>query len=102
MTNPKFTVVDGVVTSVILTSSSPFIETEELVSLLKDATVEQDKIDAERYRKLRRWMSSNVKEGWQEVERLGAIACYVDWDAFDAYLDELPVCNVGLCHVRQE
>lgn len=62
----------------------------------------QDKADAERYRKLRRWMSSNVKEGWEEVSRLGAIASYVDWDAFDAYLDELPVCNVGLCHVRQE
>lgn len=53
--------------------------------------------DDERYRKLRRWMSSNVAEGWTEVERLAAIACYVDWDAFDQYLDDLPECNVGLC-----
>lgn len=56
--------------------------------------------DAERYRKLRAWMSSNVKEGWQEVERLGAIAAYVNWDEFDKYLDELPECNVGLCERR--
>ena len=53
--------------------------------------------DAERYRKLRAWMSSNVIEGWQEVERLGAIAVFEGLDEFDEYLDELPECNVGLC-----
>lgn len=55
--------------------------------------------DAERYRKLRRWMSSNVKEGWNEVVQLGAIAAYLSWDDFDAQLDSLPDCNVGLCEV---
>ena len=56
--------------------------------------------DAERYEKLRRWMSSNVPEGWQEVTQLAAIACYVSWDEFDARLDALPECNVGLCSVN--
>ena len=56
------------------------------------------KKNAERYAKLRRWMSSNVTEGWREVEKLAAVACYMDWDTFDAMLDELPECNVGLCH----
>jgi hypothetical protein len=62
-------------------------------------TTQNTPTDAERYAKLRRWMSSNVREGWTEVERLGALACYTSWDDFDAYLDELPECNVGLCHV---
>lgn len=57
-------------------------------------------VDAMRYRKLRNWMSSNVREGWSEVENLGGIACYVSWDEFDAYLDALPECNVGLCYKR--
>ncbi len=52
--------------------------------------------NAARYEKLRGWMSSNVKEGWKEVEQLAAIACYVDWSAFDESLDDLPECNVGL------
>lgn len=60
----------------------------------------KNRLDAERYRKLRRWMSSNVAEGWDEVTKLAAIAVYVSWDAFDAELDRLPVCNVGLCEVR--
>ncbi len=63
---------------------------------------EQDQIDAARYRKLRQWMSSNVKEGWQEVENLAAIACYVDWEHFDMSLDALPECNVGLCYTRKD
>ena len=54
--------------------------------------------DAARYRKLRNWMSSNVKEGWSEVESLGAVACYMDWDTFDKHLDDLPECNFGLCN----
>lgn len=57
---------------------------------------EQPSQDAERYRKLRRWMSSNVAEGWTQVEQLAAIACYVSWDAFDESLDALPECNFGL------
>lgn len=65
------------------------------------AKVRQDTVDAERYRKLRRWMSSNVKEGWEEVEKLGALACYASWDDFDEFLDSLPVCNVGLCFKRE-
>ncbi len=54
-------------------------------------------LDAERYLKLKKWMSSNVREGWEEVENLGGIACYAGFDEFDAYLDALPDCNVGLC-----
>lgn len=64
--------------------------------------IESVRLDAERYHKLRRWMSSNVKEGWNEVEKLGAIGAYLDWDTFDAQLDSLPVCNVGLCEVSVE
>lgn len=52
--------------------------------------------DAARYVKLRGWMSSNVPEGWSEVERLGALAAWESWDAMDAYLDSLPECSVGL------
>jgi hypothetical protein len=63
---------------------------------LKDA-----RTNAARYEKLRRWMSSNVQEGWRKVENLAAIGCYVDWDSFDAHLDVMPVCNVGLCAIRE-
>lgn len=52
--------------------------------------------DAARFRKLLRWMSSNVKEGWDEVQRLAGVATYVDWEEARAYLDALPECNVGL------
>lgn len=58
--------------------------------------------DAQRYAKLRYWMSSNVKEGWDEVEKLGAIACYLSLDDFDKYLDSLPECNFGLCEIIEE
>lgn len=53
--------------------------------------------DAARYRKLRRWMSSNVEEGWSQVVQLAAIACYVSWEDFDKSLDDLPECTYGLC-----
>lgn len=56
-----------------------------------------DEVCAERYRKLRRWMSSNVKEGWEEIERMGAVAAWMGWDHFDNYLDTLPECQYGLC-----
>jgi hypothetical protein len=42
-------------------------------------------------------MASNVKEGWREVINLGAIAAYCGNNEFNAYLDALPECNVGLC-----
>lgn len=58
-----------------------------------------DTKNAKRYYKLRRWMSSNVPEGWCEVKKLAAIACYTSWEDFDAALDVLPECNVGLCQV---
>lgn len=52
--------------------------------------------DAERYRKLRRWMGSNVAEGWGRVEQLGAICAWLGYDDFDKALDTMPNCNVGL------
>ncbi|WP_274643947.1 hypothetical protein [Pseudomonas serbica] len=55
------------------------------------------KINADRYRKLQNWMASNVKEGWQEVERMGAICANMSLEDMDHYLDGLPECNVGLC-----
>jgi hypothetical protein len=61
----------------------------------------KNRLDAERYRKLRAWMTSNVKEGWDEVTTLAAVGCHVDWDAFDHTLDQLPECNVGLCEVSK-
>lgn len=57
---------------------------------------EADKRDAERYRKLRRWMGSNVPEGWGKVEELGAVCAFQGFAAMDFVLDSLPECNVGL------
>lgn len=65
------------------------------------AVCDTDYTDAARYRKLRRWMSSNVPEGWEEVKNLGGLACYAGWEEFDGYLDALPECNVGLCEKSQ-
>lgn len=59
--------------------------------------IEQDKKDAERYRRLRNWMGSNVKEGWNEVQNLGSIVAYLSYEDFDSYLDNLGECKVGLC-----
>lgn len=56
-------------------------------------------IQARHYAKLRRWMTSNVKEGWSEVERIAAVGCYLGWHDFDQYLDSLPECNLGLCSI---
>lgn len=55
--------------------------------------------NADRYTKLRRWMSSNVPEGWSKVEQLGAVAAWLSWADFDQMLDDLPECNVGQCAV---
>lgn len=54
-------------------------------------------IDAGRYRKLQLWMASNVKEGWQEVEKMGGISAWMSCADMDQYLDGLGDCNVGLC-----
>ena len=62
----------------------------------------EDRINANRYIKLRRWMSSNVPEGWQEVERMGAVASWQSLDDMDQYLDTLPECTVGLWSPRAE
>jgi hypothetical protein len=55
------------------------------------------KINADRYRKLQLWMASNVKEGWLEVERMGAICTNMSLEDMDHYLDGLAECNIGLC-----
>ena len=55
------------------------------------------KINTDRYRKLQLWMASNVKEGWQEVERMGAVCANMSLEDMDQYLDGLPECSVGLC-----
>ena len=67
-------------------------------ALIRRIEQERDELrkDAERYRKLRGWMSSNVKEGWGRVTDLSAVFCYVSWQEGDSYLDNLPECNVGL------
>ena len=52
--------------------------------------------DAQRYRKLQRQMSSNVPEGWREVENMGSLCAWESWEAMDGYLDSLPECKVGL------
>ena len=68
------------------------------LATLREKAAEADELrkDAERYRKLRGWMSSNVKEGWGRVTDLSAVFCYVSWQEGDSYLDNLPECNVGL------
>ena len=50
-----------------------------------------DKADAMRYRKLRHWMSSNVKEGWNEVERLGSLAVWMGRQHTAAVRPAVPV-----------
>ena len=60
----------------------------------------QDEIDADRYRKLRRYMGSNVEAGWKVVEQLGAVCAWQGYDKFDLYLDSLPECNVGLSYSK--
>lgn len=59
--------------------------------------------DAKRYRKLQRYMASNVKPGgWEIVEQLGGVAAWASLDDMDQYLDSLPECNAGLCEVRND
>lgn len=53
----------------------------------EEAEREQNKLDAERYRKLRAGMGYNVKSTWNQVCNLGAIASYVSHEEFDLYLD---------------
>lgn len=47
--------------------------------------------EAHRYRKLRDLMTRNRPDTWEEVSRIASVGCYVDWDAFDAYLDQVNV-----------
>lgn len=61
----------------------------------------QASTDVGRYRKLQRWMASNVPEGWAEVEKLGGICAWMSMEDMDKALDALPICNVGLCEVTQ-
>ena len=68
--------------------------------LASEIAVLLDSVDiknAQRYKKLQGWMGSNVEEGWDEVEKMGAICAWMGWDHMDLYLDYLDECNVGLC-----
>lgn len=42
-----------------------------------------------RYEKLRMLMGLNLKQSWEAVEQLAAVACYTCNDDFDNYLDSL-------------
>jgi hypothetical protein len=52
--------------------------------------------DAFRFHKLLGWMSSNVKEGWDQVCMVASVATYVSHPEACEFLDSLPECNVGL------
>lgn len=78
------------------TDYATFSDALEVLATPDAAEAGKDAIDAARYRKLRGWMSSNVPEGWSEVERVGAVAAWMSWEDADQYLDALPMCNVGL------
>lgn len=71
--------------------------------LRRKAEAERDQAILERdtYRdrleKLLGYMGSNVKEGWDEVCKVGAVCAYVGRDEAEDYIDNLPACNVGLC-----
>jgi hypothetical protein len=80
-----------------LASQSPRADAPMAKAAL-ERIVELEK-DADRYHRLRGWMSRNVPEGWCKVEELGAIACYIGWEYFDEHLDGLGTCNVGLMEV---
>lgn len=73
------------------------ISADDSVVFAANQRARQAEQNAARYLKLRRWMSSNVQEGWSEVEKLAAVSCYMGWARFDLCLDALPECNVGLC-----
>ena len=88
---------DNWCTTPVFAKPTTSIQAAELATL-REKAAEADELrkDAERYRKLRGWMSSNVKEGWGRVTDLSAVFCYVSWQEGDSYLDNLPECNVGL------
>ncbi|MRT30776.1 hypothetical protein [Herbaspirillum sp. CAH-3] len=68
------------------------------IALLNE--LESTKQNSIRYVKLRRWMGSNVDEGWKAVEHLGAVCAWMGWDEMDAMLDDMPECNFGLSRSR--
>lgn len=61
-------------------------------------TAENQRLEGEvaRLHKLLGWMSSGVKEGWDEVCRIGAVATYLGHPDALEYLDGLPECSAGL------
>lgn len=60
-----------------------------------------DSIDALRYRKLQKWMTSNAAQGWEKVSELAALGAWQCLDEMDKALDALPECNVGLWETGQ-
>ena len=54
-------------------------------------------LNSDRYKKLRGWIGCNVPEGWNQVDKLRAVAAYVSYDDMDKELDALPECTIGLC-----
>lgn len=55
-----------------------------------------NKLNAERYEKLKILMGMNRVDTWAKVENLGAISCYVnDEISFDAYLDDINIENLS-------
>jgi hypothetical protein len=53
-----------------------------------------------RLHKLLGWMSTNTKEGWDEVCRIGAVAVYESHETALNYLDSLPEASVALAALR--
>jgi hypothetical protein len=85
----------------------PAIQMRDVTALLDIVEAQAKQIDAlqadaERYRKLQCWMSSNVLEGWEKVEQLGALAAWDGHDAMTQELDSLPECNVGYHAARKQ
>lgn len=67
-------------------------------SFEEEAAQELDKLNAERYKKLKILMGMNRIDTWAKVENLGAISCYVNEEmAFDAYLDDINIENLSRC-----
>lgn len=76
--------------------AAPLTALVEGMKAVKEVPLRDVERNAGRYLKLRGWMSSNVPEGWREVENMGAVASWQSWEDMDGYLDALPQCRVGL------
>lgn len=67
-------------------------------SFEEEAARELNKLNAERYKKLKILMGMNRIDTWAKVENLGAISCYVNEEmAFDGYLDDINIENLSRC-----